>query len=127
MSSIRPHRQPWERFFGRSLAAFGGAPCPYCGCAMAHQPLNGPTSPTREHFVPLVRGGPDTSDNVMVCCRDCNELKGDLLATEWLPLLEVDGDPRASRVALILDVLPTLRARCEAAAAAELVPALELA
>jgi hypothetical protein len=48
--------------------------CAYCGC---HQDLQW------EHIIPRSRGGPDTIDNMVRCCKGCNCAKGDKDPFEW--------------------------------------------
>lgn len=37
----------------------------------------GPTYPTRDHVIPIAKGGTHTWDNVRLACRDCNSIKND--------------------------------------------------
>ena len=37
----------------------------------------GPTYPTRDHVIPIAKGGTHTWDNVRLACRDCNSTKSD--------------------------------------------------
>lgn len=47
--------------------------CVYCG-GVAH---------TRDHVIPLSRGGTNAPDNLVPACRPCNGEKGSLLVDEW--------------------------------------------
>ena len=38
---------------------------------------------TLDHVLPLSRGGLSTFDNMKLCCKNCNNLKGDLLLSEF--------------------------------------------
>ena len=49
--------------------------CLYCDCA--HQTLQW------EHIIPLSRGGPDTIDNMVLACGECNQKKGTKDLFEW--------------------------------------------
>lgn len=51
--------------------------CYYCGQRVAHRDL------TMDHLVPLTRGGRSTKDNLVPCCKDCNNKKKSLLPIEW--------------------------------------------
>ncbi len=51
--------------------------CYYCGRKVAHRDL------TMDHLVPLTRGGRSTKDNLVPCCKDCNNKKKSLLPIEW--------------------------------------------
>lgn len=57
--------------FARAIAR-DGAECRWCG---ALQML------TKDHVIPVSKGGPNVLANIQVLCRECNELKGDLLPT----------------------------------------------
>ena len=49
-----------------------GLDCIYCGTTI---PLE---IATREHFVALSRGGPDTPENTVIACKDCNMAVGSM-------------------------------------------------
>jgi HNH endonuclease len=56
-----------------------GKPCGYCQRPMDK---NSETlSATRDHTVPRCRGGSKSA--IVICCRKCNGLKGDMLPAEW--------------------------------------------
>jgi len=40
-----------------------------------------PRSFTIDHLIPIAKGGPDTLDNCVPSCRQCNQAKGDKLPT----------------------------------------------
>ena len=51
--------------------------CYYC---------NKPTSPselTMDHVVPIARGGVSAKNNLVACCKDCNNRKRIMLPQEW--------------------------------------------
>ena len=54
--------------------------CQYCGRAGAD--LKGRESLTRDHLVPLSRGGTNEWTNVVTACSSCNARKGNRLPTE---------------------------------------------
>lgn len=56
--------------------------CYYCARVVAHRDL------TMDHLVPLTRGGRSTKDNLVPCCKDCNNKKKSLLPIEWEHYLE---------------------------------------
>ena len=67
------------------LKAFLGKHCPYCGVVMNRdRGWNGRQAPSRDHRIPVSRGGAHTIDNLLVCCRSCNEEKGSLLVEEFM-------------------------------------------
>lgn len=62
-----------------TLQQHDGRPCPYCAREM--DITISWLAPTRDHYpVPRSRGGQKT----IICCRKCNEVKGDMSAAEWL-------------------------------------------
>lgn len=88
--------------------------CCYCG---ADRPLS------LDHMLPTVRGGADSSDNVVWSCRPCNSSKGGRDMLQWFaqrgvfpPLLllrrhlklALDAAEAASAMDLPLDALPEL-------------------
>lgn len=66
--------------------------CPYC-----HGPLTTKTF-SIDHADPVSRGGTHTLDNLVVCCADCNNAKGDMTDREFTDLMAVMFDwPAAVR------------------------------
>lgn len=59
--------------FNAKLELSGGL-CVYCG-------IN--TATTRDHIIPLSRGGSNTIDNINPSCLICNDSKGTKLLSEW--------------------------------------------
>jgi hypothetical protein len=64
-----------------------GPLCHYCRCPTnkpeAYWEIRGPRMAIAEHKTPLSRGGPDTLANIVLACRDCDEIKGTLTAEEF--------------------------------------------
>jgi 5-methylcytosine-specific restriction endonuclease McrA len=59
--------------------------CPYCGVTMNRdRGWNSPQAPSRDHRVPRSRGGTDRPENILVCCRMCNEDKASLTTEEYM-------------------------------------------
>jgi HNH endonuclease len=63
----------------RSAVDRDGATCIWCGRAFA-----GLVTPTREHVVPRVKGGPSWLENEVAACRRCNAARGHVGPVEWL-------------------------------------------
>ncbi|NLZ18318.1 MAG: HNH endonuclease [Desulfobulbaceae bacterium] len=51
--------------------------CWYCGEKVGYANL------TMDHVIPLVRGGRSTRDNLVPCCKACNNKKKSSLPVEW--------------------------------------------
>lgn len=51
--------------------------CHYCRNKVAYKEL------TMDHLVPLARGGRSTKQNLVPCCKECNNLKKSMLPLEW--------------------------------------------
>ncbi len=51
--------------------------CYYCGEKVGFKNL------TMDHVIPLSRGGRSTKDNLVPCCKICNNKKKSLLPVEW--------------------------------------------
>ena len=62
-----------EKEWGRTLALFGGR-CAYCGA-------DGKI--TRDHIIPLIKGGGYTATNIIPCCTSCNSRKHDKDMELW--------------------------------------------
>lgn len=52
-----------------------------------YEPKPGALYASRDHRIPVVRGGDDTPGNVVMACQPCNGLKGDLDWPEWLAFM----------------------------------------
>lgn len=66
--------------------------CQYCGRHRSQ--LKGRQFLTRDHILPVSRGGPNTWDNVVTSCSPCNNRKGDRLPEEaGLRLRTVPAEP----------------------------------
>ena len=79
----KDHRQ-------RLMAKTGGL-CLYCGRVLTADPRkrNQRNYCTFDHFIPRAKlGGKCVSSNKVASCRDCNEIKGDLMPFEYMELLE---------------------------------------
>ena len=59
------------------------ARCYYCNALLTS------VNKTVDHMIPLVRGGSNTVDNKVPCCKACNRLKGDLTPDEFTLLKDV--------------------------------------
>ena len=57
--------EQWEKFGGK---------CAYC-----REPAT-----ERDHVLPLCKGGSNTIENVVPCCRACNAQKGQRSLVEWM-------------------------------------------
>jgi len=56
-----------------------GGLCFYCHCV--------PSFPTVDHVIPLSMGGASISNNVVYCCKPCNDAKADHLPDDWFSVL----------------------------------------
>lgn len=63
--------------------------CFYCKRKTAFKNL------TMDHLVPLARGGRSTKDNLVPCCKKCNNLKKSMMPLEWEEYLE-DSEKKKS-------------------------------
>lgn len=43
---------------------------------------------TKDHVVPINRGGTNASYNIIYCCNRCNSFKGNMLLSEWRNLIK---------------------------------------
>lgn len=59
----------------RRLRQHDGGECSYCGITMDFRVGKTPTSATIDHLMPMSRGGGDEDENLVLCCRSCNEQK----------------------------------------------------
>lgn len=59
--------------------------CAYCGSA---------NDLSWDHIIPMSKGGPDTADNLILCCKSCNSSKGNRGLYSWYGLENKDTLPR---------------------------------
>lgn len=55
-----------------------GATCVWCG-----RPFDALVTPTTEHLVPRVKGGPSWAANELAACRRCNRERGHRGVVDW--------------------------------------------
>lgn len=73
----------------RRMAALGkfsryaSKQCPYCGDFM-NGIDNDAKAPSRDHKIPLSRGGNNSQANIEIICRECNSDKGSLTHDEYI-------------------------------------------
>jgi len=65
----------------REILAAHGHACAYCGK---------PGRMTRDHVVPIARGGRDEYTNVVPACKTCNTRKGARTIARFIELLEAN-------------------------------------
>lgn len=53
---------------------------------------------TMDHIQPINRGGLNVLENVLSCCKTCNNLKGDMGLFEWLEALNIEPDAFIARL-----------------------------
>lgn len=82
---IRPNSLAW-------LMMRDAGRCYWCGCRVeppennnGHQTVN---TATREHLIPKTRGGGNLSENLVLACFGCNNLKDDMTGEEFIHLLK---------------------------------------
>lgn len=66
-----------------ALIARDGWQCAYCQRFISGDMM------TVDHVIPTLRGGPDTLDNTVISCRECNARKGDMNLIEYRHWLAV--------------------------------------
>ena len=60
----------------RIVRARDGDSCRYCGTVINWADRKSPLGGTYDHVVPMIQGGPETIENLVSCCRRCNNRKG---------------------------------------------------
>jgi 5-methylcytosine-specific restriction endonuclease McrA len=83
MATSRTGTATWKRIRGQAIyrAKRGGLTnCPDCGVLLDYDVGQTPASAEVDHITPHSLGGTDTHDNVRVCCRLCNQSKGNRAA-----------------------------------------------
>src|SRR5690349_11094199 len=67
-------------------------PCHYCGIGMTKRGTRDKRSATTDHIIPKCRGGTSSPINTVLCCRKCNNEKGDFTGVEYRAWLKA-GKP----------------------------------
>jgi len=67
----------------------GNGKCYYC------EQLFHPDDLSMDHKTPIIRGGRSTRNNVVPCCKDCNNEKKYHLLGEWIAKRQEEGRPLA--------------------------------
>lgn len=63
--------------------------CSYCNEKLERYPITrNDLRPTIDHQIPTSRGGRDSIENIVACCKKCNEMKGDYTVPEFLAKIE---------------------------------------
>ena len=84
-----------------------GPTCIWCG-----RELTGLVSPTTEHVVPRVKGGPSWPENEVAACRRCNAERGHTSPVQWLAECRRRGwQPDEARLSRTLQSLADAIAR----------------
>jgi 5-methylcytosine-specific restriction endonuclease McrA len=70
------YRRRRYKFIKLMLKLFNTLTCGYCGaeCSLTSEPIS--TQATVDHYIPKSKGGSCTFQNYVVCCRSCNNKKG---------------------------------------------------
>jgi hypothetical protein len=105
----RPAQRAPDRATRLALAVERDGPtCIWCG-----RELTGLVSPTTEHVVPRVKGGPSWLENEVAACRRCNSDRGHTAPVEWLEECERRGwhpdEPRLIRLLTALSAAIAVR------------------
>ena len=66
-----------------ALAERDGDRCWYCGCRFDEREAGGSRALTIDHVEPLVGGGDSSLANLRLCCRTCNQRKGQVGADAY--------------------------------------------
>jgi 5-methylcytosine-specific restriction enzyme A len=61
--------------------------CPYCGIELDYVNSLRPNSAETDHVIAHAKGGQDHVNNLAVCCRHCNQSKGDRPAPKTKTIL----------------------------------------
>jgi len=82
LTNARVQQRRWQQDYAppltnRALFARDGHLCLYCGQTFSSRTL------TRDHVVPVSRGGGDCWTNVASACRSCNQRKNNRTPAEW--------------------------------------------
>lgn len=79
--------------------------CPYCRAKLSH------VNVSLDHKVPVKRGGGHLASNIVLCCRSCNKIKGEMTDAEFTDLIRLlhEWSVRHRNLKLYDDVLTTMK------------------
>lgn len=100
MATSRTGTSTWKKIRKRALhlaQAQGIDRCPFCTVRLNYEVSLTPTSAEVDHIVPHSKGGQDVLENVRICCRNCNQSRGDRPAPKTAVVLKAKP-LRTSRV-----------------------------
>lgn len=90
--------------------------CLYCELPFSNGgkfDIVGERIPTRDHFIPLSKGGNNRSENIFIVCSYCNTLKGNFLPPEfiyWLRCkIEWKESPKVGSITYNAELLQTVK------------------
>jgi 5-methylcytosine-specific restriction endonuclease McrA len=102
-----PSRSPGRAERLRAVLERDGATCIWCA-----RPFTGLVTPTTEHVVPRVKGGPSWLENEVAACSRCNAGRGHRSPADWLEECRRRGwTPDVARLARALEGLAAAIAR----------------
>lgn len=64
-----------------------GKKCFYCGVELTNETV------TRDHYIPLAKGGNDNIDNIVPCCKNCNSRKRNKMPEDFIKELSDNHEP----------------------------------
>ena len=74
----------WRQMTRNLVGSQAGYICHYCGRkTLRNVPDSHPLAFTVDHLTPRSRGGGWKRENLVCCCRECNNSKGDMTAEEF--------------------------------------------
>jgi 5-methylcytosine-specific restriction endonuclease McrA len=90
MATSRTGTSQWKKVRKRALhlaQAQGIERCPYCKVKLDYIVSRTPSSAEPDHVIAHAKGGQDRLDNVAICCRKCNQSKGNRPAPKTTTVL----------------------------------------
>lgn len=91
MATSRTGTSTWKKVRKRALhlaQAQGITNCPFCRCHLDYAVSLTPSSAEVDHIVPHSKGGQDVLANTRICCRNCNQSRGDRPAPKTVTILK---------------------------------------
>lgn len=90
MATSRTGTSQWKKVRKRALhlaQAQGMDRCPYCTVILDYEISLTPSSAEPDHVFAHANGGQDKLENLLVCCRKCNQSKGNRPAPKTKTIL----------------------------------------